>query len=90
MGRKILCSKIALGNDNYCNLSDTNLILFNNYKNKLWIRTHNTKLEHIGWELYLNINKNNEYVKLKEENINNNIIRGNKNFENNNLLLVKY
>jgi hypothetical protein len=80
-------SIIALG-DNYYGLSDSNLSLFNEYKKTLWIRTNNTKLDHIGWELYLKKNKNNEYVKFKDENIKNKKIRTDIDITNNYLTLI--
>jgi hypothetical protein len=88
LDKKIISSQIALGDLSYYGLSDSNLELFNKYRNKLWIRTNKTKLDHIGWELYLKINENNEYVKFKNENIKNKKIRVNLDIDNNKLLLI--
>lgn len=90
LDKKIIFSKVALGVEKYYGLSDSNLSLFNEYRKKLWIRTNKTKLDHIGWELYLKINENNEYVKFKNENISNKKIRENLNIDKNKLLLISY
>ena len=88
LDKKILCSGIALGEHAYYGLSDSNLILFNNYRNKLWVRTNKTKLDHIGWEFYLKINEYNEYVNLKNENLQNKKIRVNLDIDKYNLFLL--
>lgn len=88
LDKKIIFSKVALSDTNYYSLSDSNLQLFNEYKNKLWIRTNKTKLDHIGWELYLKINENNEYVKVKNENLKNKKIRVDINIDKNKLILL--
>lgn len=73
--RKELVSNICLGNDDYTDMSDTNLTLFHQRKGYIWTKTKYNKLFHTGWELYMNVP--NEYTILKDENIKNKKIRNN-------------
>jgi len=75
INNKRLCNSVALGVNNYYGISDTNLSIFIKKINKLWIRTIQHKLDHIGWEHY--ILNNDEYVQEKEKNIRNGKIRAN-------------
>jgi hypothetical protein len=86
INEKKLNSGVALGTDNFYGFSDSNLTLFNNMQNKLWVRTQNTKLDHIGWELYLD--NDNEYVKYKDQMLKEQKIRVNIDLSNKILLLV--
>jgi hypothetical protein len=73
INNKELSQSVALGIDKYYGISDSNLIHYNNINNKLWIRTQKYKLDHIGWEYY--IDDTSEYVQLKKQNLNNGKIR---------------
>jgi hypothetical protein len=75
INNKLLCSHIALGTQYYTGLSDSNLLHCNSKHGYKWARAKYNTLDHIGWENY--ILNNNEYVKLKWENINNKILREN-------------
>jgi hypothetical protein len=76
---KKISGAVALGSKNFTGLSDTNLNSFINSKNLLWYRTIHNKLDHIGWELYL---EDNEYVQLKNKNLKEKKIRYNDNLNN--------
>lgn len=80
INNKQLCSSVALGQGNYYGLSDSNLQIFNNQNRTLWVRTKKYKLDHIGWEMYINMD--NEYVKTKQENLANKKIRHNMSIDN--------
>ena len=86
INEKKLNSGIALGTSEFYGFSDSNLILYNNIQNKLWVRTQNTKLDHIGWELYLD--NDNEYVKYKDQMLKEQKIRVNIDLNNKILSLV--
>lgn len=79
VNNKELCGNIELGDTNFYGISDTNLASFAYKMNKLWIRTVKSKLDHIGWEHY--IENNNEYVQLKAMNLKNKKIRHNINVQ---------
>jgi hypothetical protein len=65
--KNTLCAPVALGNRVFYGLSDSNLTLYTQKRNTLWVRTKKYKLDHIGWEMYIDMN--NEYVKEKEKNL---------------------
>lgn len=71
--KQTLCGSVALGNTVFYGLSDTNLTIYNERRNTLWIRTKKYKLDHIGWEMYIDMN--NDYVREKEKNLSTNKIR---------------
>lgn len=73
LDRKELSGGIALGAPVYHGISDTNLNIYVRNNNLLWIRTIYNKLDHIGWEHY--IENNDEYVQLKNKNLNEQKIR---------------
>lgn len=75
INNKLLCSQIALGESRFYGISDSNLCKYICMKNMLWIRTKNTKLDHIGWKLYLN--PNNTYVNEKNTLLKNKDLRYN-------------
>lgn len=77
---KEICAPIALGCNNYTSLSDTNLSIFCKRAGVHWIRTKFTKLDHIGWEEY--VENNSEYVKEKELMLKSKKIRHNINIDN--------
>ena len=66
-----------MGTGIYHGISDTNLTIFIQRENKLWIRTVQNKLDHIGWEHY--IENNDEYVQTKAKNLAEKKIRHNLN-----------
>jgi hypothetical protein len=80
LNKKELVSPVALGVNDYYMMSDSNLTLFIEKRKRLWVRTIKNKLDHIGWEKY--IFNNDEYVKIKNENITNKKIRANINLQN--------
>jgi hypothetical protein len=67
LNKKELVSPVALGVNNFHMISDSNLSIFIDKRETLWVRTIKNKLDHIGWEKY--ILNNDEYVKDKEKNI---------------------
>jgi predicted O-methyltransferase YrrM len=87
INKKELITSVALGIENYNGLSDSNLVLFNEIKKTLWIRTIKNKLDHIGWEHY--IKNDDEYVQLKNENLKSKNIRNNSNINNYYLKLIE-
>ena len=80
LNKKELVSPVALGVNDYYMMSDSNLKLFIEKRKRLWVRTIKNKLDHIGWEKY--IFNNDEYVKIKNDNITNKKIRANINLQN--------
>jgi hypothetical protein len=79
INQKRISSSVALGQEGYTGLSDSNLVLFNRTKNTLWARTVKNRLDHIGWEMYIDMN--NEYVREKEKNLAEKKIRHNRSLE---------
>ena len=77
---KKICNPIALGSSNYYGFSDSNLKYFNNLNNVVCYQTKNNKLEHIGWEVSIGLNK--EYEEIKKYNLKNKIIRHNSELKN--------
>uniref|UniRef100_A0A6C0JNA3 Glycosyltransferase 2-like domain-containing protein n=1 Tax=viral metagenome TaxID=1070528 RepID=A0A6C0JNA3_9ZZZZ len=75
LNNKKISAHVALGVHNYYGLSDTNLFWFVHERNKLWIRTLDSKLDHIGWEHY--IQNDDEYVQEKNKNITSGKLRTN-------------
>ena len=67
LNKKELVSPVALGVNDCYMMSDSNLSLFIKKRKRLWVRTIKNKLDHIGWEKY--IFNNDEYVKIKNDNM---------------------
>ena len=83
LNKKKISSTIARGSNNYNYISDTNLYLFNKLKKIKNYQTKYNKLDHIGWETAVGLNKN--YEILKNHYLSNKIIRNN-NLINKNIL----
>ena len=65
---KQICSPIALGDNTFYGVSDSNLNIYIKRENKIWGITKR-KLEHIGWEKYTKKYYDKNYNDLKKDNI---------------------
>lgn len=67
-----IIGSISLGEKNFYGFSDTNLLIYMNRIEKVWGLT-NLKLDHTGWEQYLdkngNLNETNDYCVEKKKNV---------------------
>jgi hypothetical protein len=73
LNKRELVSKVSLGTPQFYGLSDSNLRIFVGRTQTRWLRTKLNKLDHIGWEHYLD-NKD-EYCVEKNKNLSNKKIR---------------
>lgn len=67
INKKEICGHVILGCHNFYGFSDVNLAKFISLKNKNWLATKYNKLDHIGWEHFLDVND--EYWIERSKNI---------------------